>query len=281
MADNWWSTGHSFRWATDTYNTFEHSGYGQRHSVQICLADAVEEGAEHASGEQVVLHEQYNQLDTPVTYPSYVTLKLDHSNAVFEQTVLVLEWVVTLFADDEDASKTVKLLHTLDHVRQLNANVKRARWLQWGHLYTPLSECVEAASESREYTFTLAYKPNDLEVEYNEHGTPENKADTRTVGAEAMKIYCKATATKECDEREADEDDEGEDEGEDSDVDDHDEEEGEEDAGNNSGDEDLLKGVDLSKWKVVELKAELADRGLAVSGRKADLVTRLAEDVAQ
>ena len=50
---------------------------------------------------------------------------------------------------------------------------------------------------------------------------------------------------------------------------------------NGGVEEDPLVDVDLVKWKVAELKAELADRGLAVSGRKADLVARLAENVGQ
>lgn len=41
-----------------------------------------------------------------------------------------------------------------------------------------------------------------------------------------------------------------------------------------------LEDVNISKWKVAELKAELKKRGLAIAGKKADLVARLAEDVA-
>ena len=43
---------------------------------------------------------------------------------------------------------------------------------------------------------------------------------------------------------------------------------------------DPLEGVNVSKWKVVELKAELKARGLTVAGKKADLVARLGEDIA-
>ena len=37
-------------------------------------------------------------------------------------------------------------------------------------------------------------------------------------------------------------------------------------------------GVEVSKWKVAELKAELKERGLAVDGKKVELVQRLTED---
>jgi len=43
---------------------------------------------------------------------------------------------------------------------------------------------------------------------------------------------------------------------------------------------DPLAGVDLSKWKVADLKAELKRRHLIVGGKKAALVERLAGDVA-
>lgn len=44
--------------------------------------------------------------------------------------------------------------------------------------------------------------------------------------------------------------------------------------------DDPLVGVDVSKWKVAELKAELKRRHLIVGGKKAALVERLAGDVA-
>ena len=44
--------------------------------------------------------------------------------------------------------------------------------------------------------------------------------------------------------------------------------------------DDPLVGVDVSKWKVAELKAELTRRHLIVGGKKAALVERLAGDVA-
>ena len=44
--------------------------------------------------------------------------------------------------------------------------------------------------------------------------------------------------------------------------------------------QDPLEDVDVSKWKVAELKAELKERGLAVGGKKTELVQRLTEDVA-
>ena len=68
------------------------------------------------------------------------------------------------------------------------------------------------------------------------------------------------------------------------DDDDDDDDDNDDDDDDNDGERDSegdpLEGVNISKWKVAELKAELTERGLAIAGKKADLVARLTEDVA-
>lgn len=126
----------------------------QDEEMRLCMADA----ATSLSDSVVVLREQYDAVSGGVQHPRSIELRVsDPSSFVFEQAVLVLEWSVQL-------SASVTLLHTLEHVAQLPPVVKTARSIQWGHLFAPLTECVPESNEVGKYRFSIAYRPDGLDV---------------------------------------------------------------------------------------------------------------------
>ena len=132
----------------------ETARWTQDEEMRVCLADI----ATPASDAVVVLHEQYDMVSGGVKHPGSVELRVtDQSTFVFEHAVLALEWTVQL-------SATVTLLHTLDHVAKLPLPVKVARWIAWGHLFAPLSECVGEANAGGTYRFSIKYRPDGLDV---------------------------------------------------------------------------------------------------------------------
>jgi hypothetical protein len=94
----------------------------------------------------VVLKEQYNQVSAGVEHPPFVELVLPDVTSL-ASLALVLEWTVTL-ADG------VVLNHELAHVASLPVPVQIARWVAWGHLFVPMTQCVPALSASGKYRFS-------------------------------------------------------------------------------------------------------------------------------
>lgn len=126
----------------------------QDESLRICLAG----DCEPLSDAVEVLSEQYNMVSGAVAHPQTVELTIPVDEQDLQHVILVLEWVVTL-ADG------IYLRHDLEHVASLPVPVMLARWVAWGHLFSPLSRCIPALSATSKYTFSVAYRPAGLKIE--------------------------------------------------------------------------------------------------------------------
>lgn len=119
----------------------------QDEEIKVCLASA----SRRALSDPVkVLEEEYGTLDAvSVTTLTEISMTVKQSM----KPILVLEWTVQL-------CDSVRLVHTLDYVRELEPQVRNARWVNWGFLYAPLP----ATSEGQTMHFKVKRTDRDLIV---------------------------------------------------------------------------------------------------------------------